>query len=331
MSPKVSIIVPIYNAGKFLEKCLDTLTQQTLKDIEIILVLDCPTDGSDLVAREYAEKDPRIKLIVNEHNLNIGLSRNEGLKIARGEYIGFSDHDDWRELDMYEKLYQKAQENKADIAISNYDNIYPNRIALHPQYPNNIAPEKLKQEIFSHFIGDWKKDKEWGPFTHSGSMWHMLYKREILEKNNIQFSDNRESTFEDLLFLIQVFYVVNKITYLPLTLYHHVYHQKNQENNYTYYSTPLVVNYLMQLDHFLTINRIRDKHLCDYFFSTLYYLWRSLKNEIHHKSYYRAFFQLTEIRKNQTIRKLVQEIPFSICMIKKLKIQKTILWLLLRL
>ena len=90
MTPKVSIIVPIYNAGKFLEKCLDTLVNQTLKDIEIILVLDCPTDGSDRIAREYAEKDPRIRLIVNEQNLNIGLSRNEGLKIARGEYIGFS-------------------------------------------------------------------------------------------------------------------------------------------------------------------------------------------------------------------------------------------------
>ena len=95
MTPKVSIIVPIYNAGKFLEKCLDTLVNQTLKDIEIILVLDCPTDGSDRIAREYAEKDPRIRLIVNEQNLNIGLSRNEGLKIARGEYIGFSDHDDY--------------------------------------------------------------------------------------------------------------------------------------------------------------------------------------------------------------------------------------------
>ena len=149
MTPKVSIIVPIYNAGKFLEKCLDTLVNQTLKDIEIILVLDCPTDGSDRIAREYAEKDPRIRLIVNEQNLNIGLSRNEGLKIARGEYIGFSDHDDWRELDMYEKLYQKAREDQADIAISNFDSIYPDRIIPHPYYPDCPNQEQLKQEIFS--------------------------------------------------------------------------------------------------------------------------------------------------------------------------------------
>ena len=80
MTPKVSIIVPIYNAGKFLEKCLDTLVNQTLKDIEIILVLDCPTDGSDRIAREYAEKDPRIRLIINEQNLNIGLAAMKDLK-----------------------------------------------------------------------------------------------------------------------------------------------------------------------------------------------------------------------------------------------------------
>lgn len=330
MLPKVSIIVPIYNAGKFLEKCLDTLIRQTLKDIEIILVLDCPTDGSDRIAREYAAKDPRIKLIFNKHNLNIGLSRNEGLKIARGEYIGFSDHDDWRELDMYEKLYRKAQENKADIVISNYDCIFPDRTVGRPPYPETIANEKLKQEIFNHFIGDWKKDKAWIPFTRAGAMWHMLYKRETLEKNNIQFPDNRETTFEDLFFLIQFFYVADRIAYLPQILYHHVYHQRNQECNYSYYSTPLVLNYLIQLNHFLTINRIRDRHLWDYFSSAIHYLWRSLRNEIHHKSYRSAFLQLTEIRKNPNVRKLLKEIPFSIRMAKKLKIQKTILWVLLR-
>lgn len=330
MCPKVSIIVPIYNAGKFLEKCLDTLIHQTLQDIEIILVLDCPTDGSDRTAREYAEKDPRIQLIVNGHNLNIGLSRNEGLKIARGEYIGFSDHDDWRELDMYEKLYQKAQENKADVVISNYDYIFPDRIAERPSLPETMTNEELKQEIFNHLIGDWKKDKTWRPFTRAGAMWHMLYRRETLEENNIQFSDNRETTFEDLFFLIQFFYAANEIANLPRILYHHVYHQRNQENNYSYYSTPLVLNYLTYLNHFLTINQIRNEHLQDYFSSAIHYLWRSLKNEIHHKSWHSAYLRLTEIRKNPNIRKLLQEIPFSIRMAKKLKIQKTILWVLLR-
>lgn len=93
--PKVSIIVPVYNAGCYFDKCLDSLINQTLKEIEIILVLDCPTDGSDKVAESYSSSDNRIKLIYNEENLHTGLSRNRGMAIARGKYIGFHDHDDY--------------------------------------------------------------------------------------------------------------------------------------------------------------------------------------------------------------------------------------------
>lgn len=215
MSPKVSIIVPIYNAGKFLEKCLDTLIYQTLKDIEIILVLDCPTDGSDRIAREYAEKDPRIKLIFNKHNLNTGLSRNEGLKIAQGEYIGFSDHDDWRELDMYENLYRKAQKDKADVAISSYDCIFPDRIVERPLYPETITNKKLKQEIFNHLIGDWKKDKAWVPFTRAGAMWHMLYRRETLEKITYNFRITGKPHLKIFFFLFSFFMWLMKSPTFP--------------------------------------------------------------------------------------------------------------------
>ena len=116
---KVSVIVPIYNAGKNLIRCLDTLVNQTLRDIEIILVLDCPTDGSDLIAKNYASKDDRIIILENEHNLHIGESRNRGIEIARGEYLHFSDHDDYRELDMLEKMYEKAVLDDLDMLISN--------------------------------------------------------------------------------------------------------------------------------------------------------------------------------------------------------------------
>ena len=78
MIPKVSIVVPVYNAGEYIKPCLDTLTKQTLHDIEIICVLDCPTDGTDKVVDAYAQQDDRIKVLKNEHNMNIGESRNRG-------------------------------------------------------------------------------------------------------------------------------------------------------------------------------------------------------------------------------------------------------------
>ena len=104
---KVSVIVPIYNAGENLVRCLDTIVNQTLKDIEIILVLDCPTDGSDVIAKNFAQQDSRIIILENTTNLHIGESRNRGIEIAKGEYLHFSDHDDYRELDMLEKIPPK--------------------------------------------------------------------------------------------------------------------------------------------------------------------------------------------------------------------------------
>ena len=119
-TPKVSIIVPVYNAGKYLAPLLDSLVGQTLREIEVILVLDCPTDGSDQVAEEYAARDGRVVIVRNRENLHVGFSRNEGLKVARGEYIGFCDHDDLVEPEMFEKLYARGKETGAEVVVADY-------------------------------------------------------------------------------------------------------------------------------------------------------------------------------------------------------------------
>ena len=118
MQPKVSIIIPIYNVEKkLLCKCLDSLLNQTLQEIELVCVLDCPTDGSDKVVEEYAQKDSRIKIIRNEQNLHIGESRNRGIDTATGEFIGFFDDDDYCEPTMYEQLYLAAKSKKSCVAF----------------------------------------------------------------------------------------------------------------------------------------------------------------------------------------------------------------------
>lgn len=113
--PKVSIIVPMYNSEKFLDRCIQSLINQTLKDIEIILVNDASPDNSLDLARNYEKQDFRITVIDLPHN--IVASRNEGIKIAKGEYLGFVDADDWVEPNMYEELYQKTQNCKIDVVI----------------------------------------------------------------------------------------------------------------------------------------------------------------------------------------------------------------------
>ncbi len=113
--PKVSIIVPVYNSGKYLKTCLDSLVNQTLKNIEIIAVDDCSTDNSLLILMDYAKKYHNIKVYHNRENLGQGASRNRGLDVARGEYIGFVDSDDYIRYTMYEDMYKAAVNNSAPL------------------------------------------------------------------------------------------------------------------------------------------------------------------------------------------------------------------------
>lgn len=115
--PLVSIIVPVYNAEKYLRTCLDSICNQTLHELEIILVDDGSTDRSGQIAEEYAIKDKRIK-VVHKRSGNPGTTRNVGLNLITGEYVGFVDSDDWIEPEMFFSLYKKAKEDNLDIVIT---------------------------------------------------------------------------------------------------------------------------------------------------------------------------------------------------------------------
>jgi len=112
---KVSVIIPIYNVGKYLKRCLDSVCNQTLKDIEIICVDDCSTDDSALIAAEYAKNYSNLIFRALEKNQGVSVARNLGLSLAKGEYVAFVDSDDQVDLDFYEKLYERAKEVNADM------------------------------------------------------------------------------------------------------------------------------------------------------------------------------------------------------------------------
>lgn len=120
VAPVVSIIVPVFNVEKYIAQCLNSLTSQTLRNIEIICINDCSTDGSLQILQEYADKDNRIIVIDLPVNIKQGGARNVGIKKAKASFLGFVDSDDWVALDMYEKLYTAALENKADMVCSDY-------------------------------------------------------------------------------------------------------------------------------------------------------------------------------------------------------------------
>ncbi len=225
--PKVSIIVPVHNAGERFIRCLDTLIGQTLREIEIILVLDCPTDGSDKTAKEYAAKDSRIIILENETNLHIGNSRNRGLEIAQGEYIGFSDHDDYRELTMYEELYSKAIAEEADVVLSLLEND-KDLITAFSKYGETIYSREF---ILKDLIGFGYEDNSGALFVRVNSN---LYKRNLLISNQIEFVNTNKITPEDVIFQIEAIFLSTQIVTVKKQFYYHVKHEQNEGGKYSY-------------------------------------------------------------------------------------------------
>ena len=146
--PKVSIIVPVYNVEEYLEKCLDSLVNQTLKDIEIIIVNDGSPDNSQKIIDEYQSKYKNIK---SYQKTNGGLSdaRNYGINKASGEYLAFIDSDDYIKTDMIEKMYQKAKNEKLDIVVCNSIEIYPNDISIEKKSNLNYSADSIKNYLIS--------------------------------------------------------------------------------------------------------------------------------------------------------------------------------------
>lgn len=253
--PLISIIVPIHNAGRHLDKCLTSLINQELENIEIILVIDCPTDGSDIVAENFAEKDNRIKLIFNSENLHTGLSRNEGINIAQGEYIGFMDHDDFCDLKMYKILYELASHNDADITRCNFFCDYIKNDADHTVEKYNYPPET--QQI---------QDKSWIYEYVCGNkvscvIWNHIYKAEFIRSNKLFFLDSRNICSEDSIFFMQAYSLANSFYTVPDFLYHHIFHTSNTGKNYNYRSIKNRINFFNELYSYLRLFNV-DENVC---------------------------------------------------------------------
>ncbi|MCE3255749.1 MAG: glycoslytransferase [Rickettsiaceae bacterium] len=180
--PKISVIIPVYNAEQYLKRCLDSVCHQTLKDIEIICIDDCSSDGSPQILQEYSKNHVNLAILRLEKNQGESGARNAGLYLAKGEYLAFIDNDDEIDPDFYEKLYDKAKEKDTDIVKGQ---------AIEIEYSGKKHVIKQLQE------GD---DSKWFFLTY---WWTAIYKRSLIIENNISFSAHH-SLGGDLLFLNQV-------------------------------------------------------------------------------------------------------------------------------
>jgi len=212
VKPKISIIIPVYNIEKYLKQCLDSVINQTLREIEIICVNDGSTDNSLQILQEYSRKDDRIKLFSKE-NGGIGSARNEGLKHVNGEYIGFVDSDDWIELDMYEKLYEKAEANDCDMVICSahiFDDIEQEFKFDKPYFTLACFDESFDDIIFNH------EQTAGFLFEINVTPWNKIYRTSLIKDNNITF---QKLDFEDNPFFYECFLKSKRVSLVRENLY----------------------------------------------------------------------------------------------------------------
>lgn len=212
--PKVSVIVPIYNVEKYLEECMHSLINQTLKDIEIIMVDDGSPDNCPKMCDKYAKKDSRIK-VIHKENAGLGFARNSGIDVATGKFVAFIDSDDFVDLNMFEHLYQVAKEYNADEVRCGIK-FYDGRKFSERHDVNALTVFSGKENVIDFMldvIGPLPECKRDVKYMMSSCC--CIHSRKVIEENHIRFLSERECLSEDLIWDVDLFSKMNCIVYVP--------------------------------------------------------------------------------------------------------------------
>ena len=223
--PQVSIIVPVYNVENYIERCLNSLVNQTFKDIEIITINDGSTDKSLELLNKYAKEDIRIS-VIDLGDEGVSYCRNLGIEKANGKYIMFVDSDDWIDSNMLEVMYKKAEENKLDLVMCSYIREFKDHSKEKIfNLPEEIIykEDKVKNELLRKLVGPVKEELSNPEMLDAlGTVWGKLYRADILKENKIKFVDLKEiGSAEDTLFNIFTFNYLKKLMFLNKPMYHY--------------------------------------------------------------------------------------------------------------
>lgn len=291
--PKVSIIIPFNNVEAYIEECLKSVVNQTLSDIEIILVNDASRDSSVEIVKKFVEKDKRIKLIELEEQKGQGYARNRALEIASGEYIGFVDSDDFIRYDMFETLYNNASVKNTDITMcqaSEYDDITGRYIES--DYYSLSVLSKFAADVFS------ARDSKAEVSDINVVIWNKIYKKEYLDKIGEKFPEG--FIYEDLPFFFGTYLPAERISIVWKKLYFYRINRKNstmRQFNNKILDRPYMVS--LTFEKIKKTNYMKDliKQIQGWIINDLFHRY-TLLEEHYHKEF---FFLMKQVFQNLDI------------------------------
>ena len=260
----IGVIVPNYNSGTYIKKCLDSLLEQEYKVNEIIVVDDCSTDESKKIVKEYTEKNDNIILLENEKNMGVSYSRNRGIENANSEYIMFCDSDDWYEKQATKRMMEKVEKDSADFVLAGYYITYKDGRKIEVKY-NNLNKIEIDKETTISYL----------PITSSSK----LIKKSILVEHNIKYPEGIKNCEELPVIPVAGFYA-KKVVYIDECLYNYFQRENSASNHklkdlsfyditYEKFKSNLPKKYknsinIRMVEHLLyskTYSLIKEKHL----------------------------------------------------------------------
>lgn len=262
-TPQVSIILPLYNAEKYIPRCLVSLLSQANVDIEVIAIDDGSTDETHSILSSFQEKDSRL-ILIHQENQGVSKARNKGIAHAKGEYIAFVDGDDWIHEDMIRRLLEAAVQEKAEVVLCSYIREFLNHSkekVFNFKEKEIFEEDRVRVELFRKLIGPVGKELSTPDHLDSlGTVWGKLYQRNIIINNNINFIDlSTIGTNEDSLFNIYYFYHVKRAVFINQPLYH--YWKGNQNSITSFYKNNLQLKWKYQfqlIKNFLDVHSLEE-------------------------------------------------------------------------
>ena len=230
MQPKVSVVVPVYNCEAFLQACIDSLTGQTLEEMEMIFVCDASPDDSLSILRRAEAQDSRIRVIAFEKNRGVSAARNVGIEAAQGEFVGFCDSDDWVEPEMYESLYRTALEHDADVSFCRVFKDYPNKqenVPLGFDTGSRFDEASIRSTLIPAMLS---KETDSDDLPLSGYTPRNLFRRELIILHRFR-EEIRYA--EDLLFIVECMLEAKAAVALDEALYHYRFHGGSVTKRYS--------------------------------------------------------------------------------------------------
>lgn len=222
--PKFSIVVPIFKVEQYLERCIDSLVNQTLKDIEIILVDDGSPDRCPEICDNYAKQDRRIK-VIHKKNGGVSAARNDGLNVAQGEYIIFCDSDDWMELNACELLYNVGTVKNADVVVGDINRIIGNKVIYNQYFADEFyytEREDMNKLVMADIYQNYCHNPPKTSTIGYGGPWNKAVRRQFLLENKICFDVSLLGLYDDILYTAYVYANMNSIVYIQKPVYNYV-------------------------------------------------------------------------------------------------------------